>query len=122
MKVATLKTFVISAAFLAAAAISVRAAENLHADAQATIEAFMQKDPALEKFMETSAGYAVFPNITEGGFIVGGAHGDGLVYQNGKPVGEATVTKASIGAQAGGQSFAEIIFFQTPEALQQFKA
>jgi len=43
------------------------------------------------------------------------------VYEKGKLVGRATMTQASIGAQAGGQSFAEIIFFETPAAVSDFK-
>ena len=75
----------------------------------------------LYTFFRNSAGYAVFPTIGEGGFIVGAAHGKGVVYQDGQPVGLATVTKGTVGAQAGGESYSELIFFQTPQSLQQFK-
>ena len=112
------------AALLVTAAIttpSAGAAEDLKAEAQQAISRFKQKDPAIETFFDNSAGYAVFPSVGEGGLIIGGARGKGLVYEKGKVVGEATVTKATIGAQAGGQSFAEVIFFQTPEALRAFK-
>jgi lipid-binding SYLF domain-containing protein len=53
---------------------------------------------------------------------VGGAHGKGLVYEKTTLVGQATLTQASVGAQVGGQTFAELIFFETPAALQDFKA
>src|SRR5690242_1766889 len=109
MKATLPKAVTVLAAFLVAAVTSTRAADtNLQAEAQQTIHTFVQKDPKLEKFVEKSAGYAVFPGVGEGGLIVGGARGRGVVYQNGKPVGEAMMTKATIGAQAGGQSFAEI--------------
>ena len=36
-------------------------------------------------------------------------------------MGQATVSKATIGAQVGGQSFSEVIFFETPATLQDFK-
>jgi lipid-binding SYLF domain-containing protein len=106
----------------AALAPNARAADSLSTLAQQAIDNFKQKDPSVERFFNDSAGYAVFPSVGEGGLIIGGAHGKGLVYERGKPVGEATVSKASIGAQVGGQSFSEIIFFQTPQALQDFKA
>lgn len=114
----------LSAALLVTTAASVLAAgapNELLTAAQQAIAAFKQKDPTLETYFDNAAGYAVFPSVGQGGLIIGGARGRGIVFQNGKPVGEATMTKATIGAQAGGQSFAEIIFFQTPEALQQFK-
>lgn len=95
--------------------------ESLQAEAQQTINIFKQNDPNIETFFHNSAAYAVFPKVGEGAFIVGGAHGQGLVYQNGQPIGETTVTKGTVGAQVGGESFAEVIFFQNQQSLQQFK-
>lgn len=98
-----------------------RAATDLRAEAERTITRFKQADPGLQTFFDNSAGYAVFPGVGKGGLIIGGAHGKGLVYEKGQVVGEATLTEANIGAQAGGESFDEVIFFETPEALQEFK-
>jgi len=122
MKATITKRVTVLAAVLAAAVASAWAADSLQSEAQQAIQTFKQKDPTLDTYFNTAAGYAVFPGVTEGGFIVGGARGKGVVYQNGKAIGQATVTKATIGAQAGGQSFSEIIFFQTPETLRQFKS
>lgn len=97
-------------------------ADGLEVQAQQTINTFKEKDPSLDTFFQNAAGYAVFPSVGEGALIVGAARGSGLVYQNGKPVGKATVTKGTFGAQVGGQSYAELIFFQTPQALQEFKS
>lgn len=55
-------------------------------------------------FFHDSYGYAVFPTIGKGGFVVGAAHGSGRVYERGKYVGDATVTQLSLGFQAGGQA------------------
>ncbi len=93
----------------------------LEAQARQTLNTFKQRDPSLKPFFRKSAGYAVFPTIGEGAFIVGSSHGKGIVYEKGKPIGEATVTSGSVGAQVGGKSFSEIIFFQTPQALQSLK-
>ena len=109
--------------FMMAAALTftVRAADNLPAEAQQAIENFQKADSSLKQFFDSSSGYAVFPNVGKGGLVVGGAHGKGAVYENGKAVGQATLTQASIGAQVGGQSFAEVIFFETSAALADFK-
>src|SRR5262249_50616073 len=56
----------------AAAAFAASDAE-LVSDANGTIQTFKQKDSKLEKFFKSASGYAVFPNITKGGFIIGGA-------------------------------------------------
>jgi lipid-binding SYLF domain-containing protein len=97
-------------------------AQDLKAEADQTISNFKAQDPTLQRFFDSSVGYAVFPTVAKGGLIIGGAHGDGVVYQNGIPIGTATLTQGSIGAQIGGQTYSEIIFFQTPAALQDFKS
>jgi len=94
---------------------------GLESRAQQAINTFKQTDPTLDNFFTNSAAYAVFPSIVEGALIVGGAHGKGIVYQNGQLIGQATVTKGTVGAQAGGQTFSELIFFQTPQSFQEFK-
>lgn len=84
--------------------------------------AMLSRDSTLKKVLDSCVGYAVFPNIGKGGFIFGGAHGKGLVYERGRLVGLASVSQATVGAQIGGQVYREIIFFETKEALDAFKA
>lgn len=64
--------------------------------------------------------YAVFPSIGKGGLGVGGAHGKGQVYVGGKVIGFTSMSDISIGLQAGGQSYAQIIFFENAKALKKF--
>jgi lipid-binding SYLF domain-containing protein len=71
-------------------------------------------------FFRDSYGYAVFPTIGKGGFIVGAAHGSGRVYERGKYVGDTKVTQLSVGLQAGGQAFSQIVFFQDRRAFEEF--
>ena len=89
--------------------------------AQATIATFKKTDPKIEKFFSSAAGYAVFPTIDKGAFVVGGAGGDGVVFVGGKPVGRASMGQATVGFQVGGQAFSEIIFFETPASLADFQ-
>jgi len=111
---------------IAALSVSTQAAEseteNLRNETQQAVASFKKADSTLIQFFDDSAGYAVFPNVGKGGLVVGGAHGKGLVYEKTNLIGQATMTQASIGAQAGGQTFAEVIFFETPAALEDFKA
>jgi lipid-binding SYLF domain-containing protein len=111
------------AAFVATfAASAARGADpELQNEARQAIEGFKRADSTLGTFFDRSSGFAIFPSVGKGGFIVGGAHGKGLVYQTNTIVGQATMSQASIGAQAGGQSFAEVIFFETPSAVEDFK-
>jgi lipid-binding SYLF domain-containing protein len=71
-------------------------------------------------FFKDSYGYAVFPTIGKGGFIVGGAHGKGRVYERNRHVGDTTITKVSIGFQAGGEAYSQIVFFQDKRAFDEF--
>lgn len=88
--------------------------------AQETVAAFKKRDPSISTFFDKAYAYAVFPTIGKGGFIVGGAHGKGIVYKGGAIVGSATLSQATIGAQIGGQSFSELIFFGTKDAFDRF--
>lgn len=73
-------------------------------------------------FFKNSYGYAVFPNIGEGGFVVGGAYGKGRVYVHGQLAGDTTMKQLSVGFQAGGKGYSQIIFFQDKRALDQFES
>jgi lipid-binding SYLF domain-containing protein len=71
-------------------------------------------------YFKNSAGYAVFPTIGKGGFVVGGAYGSGRVYERGKWVQDVSVTQLSVGFQLGGQAYSEIIFFEDARAFSEF--
>lgn len=101
------------------------AQSELEKKAEAAITLFKSKDPDMKKFFDGAKGYAVFPKVSKGGLIVGGAGGKGVVYERGllgpKVVGYSTLSQGSIGLQVGGQVFSEIIFFQNEASLDKFK-
>jgi lipid-binding SYLF domain-containing protein len=78
-------------------------------------------DPSLQKQIANAYGYAVFPSVAKGGAVVGGAYGRGEVYEQGRMVGWADLSQATIGAQLGGQSFSELILFENKAALDNFR-
>lgn len=86
-----------------------------------TIELFKHAGDSAVFFKDCYA-YAVFPTIGAGGFIVGGARGKGHVYVHDRLVGDTTMTQLSIGLQAGGQAYSEIIFFQNKRDLDEFES
>jgi lipid-binding SYLF domain-containing protein len=71
-------------------------------------------------YFRHSAGYAIFPNIAKGGLGIGAAHGVGHVYEHGKRIGRVTMTQLSVGLQAGGEDYSQIIFFRNKRALERF--
>jgi lipid-binding SYLF domain-containing protein len=100
---------------------SLASAETTLKDADDAVARLKKVEPGLKRFFEKSAGYAVFPDVAKGGFIVGGAGGGGFVYENGNPIGKTSLSQATVGAQIGGQAYIEIIFFENAEALAAFK-
>ena len=74
----------------------------------------------LKPYFREAKGYAVFPNIGKAGFGIGGARGNGEVFENGKVIGSTTLTQLSLGFQLGAQAFSQIIFFQDSEDLNRF--
>ena len=84
-----------------------------------TIQVFRNAS-AVKPFFDSAYGYAVYPVIGKAGFIVGGAFGKGRVYRHGEVTGSSSVIEASIGWQAGGAAFSEIIFFQDERAYNEF--
>jgi lipid-binding SYLF domain-containing protein len=71
-------------------------------------------------FFSSSYGYAVFPTIGKGGLGIGAAHGTGHVYAKGVRIGAVTMNQLSVGFQAGGEAYSEIIFFKDKRALDEF--
>lgn len=84
-----------------------------------TVELFKNAGQSAQ-FFDNSYGYAVFPTVGKAGFVVGGAHGKGQVYEQGVYVGDAKVSKLSVGFQAGGQAYSQIVFFQDKRAFDEF--
>ena len=71
-------------------------------------------------FFDNSYGYAVFPTIGKAGIGVGGAHGKGRVYVNGKHVGNTAMTQLTLGLQLGAEAHSQIIFFEDERAFREF--
>lgn len=82
---------------------------------------FIKSDPLMKSLFEKASGYVIFPNVGKAGFGVGGAAGNGVVYEHNKMVGMAKLSQLSIGFQAGGQAYREVIFFESKKELERFK-
>ncbi len=105
--------------FFAGAVLLLCAATSSADDFTDTIQLFKNAG-ASKGFFDKSYGYAVFPGIGKGGFIVAGAHGNGRAYRKGGCVGEVSMTQVSVGFLAGGEAFREIIFFEDQRAFDDF--
>jgi lipid-binding SYLF domain-containing protein len=91
------------------------------ADSQTAKAEFIKSDPLMKALFDKAYGYVIFPNVGKAGLGIGGAAGNGVVYQQGKRIGMAKLSQLSIGFQAGGQAYREVIFFETEKELDRFK-
>jgi lipid-binding SYLF domain-containing protein len=82
---------------------------------------FLKTDALLKNLFDKAAGYVIFPNVGKGAVGVGGAAGNGIVFEKGKAIGKAKMTQVSVGFQFGGQAYRELIFFENEETLERFK-
>jgi lipid-binding SYLF domain-containing protein len=81
-----------------------------------------QRDPTLRPLLDQAAAYVVFPSVGKGAFVVGGAFGRGVLYENHQPTGFVELKQGSIGAQAGGATFSELVVLNDPYAVQAIRA
>lgn len=95
--------------------------EKLKDDAKEAKADFIKTDGLMSNIFKSSYGYVIFPNVGKGAIGIGGAAGNGIVYQGGSMIGKAKLTQISIGFQWGGQAYREVIFFENKEAMDRFK-
>lgn len=91
------------------------------ADSKTAKAEFIKSDPLMKALFEKASGYVIFPNVGKAGLGIGGAAGNGVVYEHNTMVGMAKLSQLSIGFQAGGQAYREVIFFETKKELERFK-
>ena len=97
------------------------AGDDLHQKVVEAIAAFRQADPTIGPLFGSARAYAVFPSVGKGGFGIGGAHGNGELFEHGVVTGRTSLTQVTVGLQIGGQVYREVIFFEDPAALASFK-
>jgi lipid-binding SYLF domain-containing protein len=95
--------------------------QKLIKDADEAVAEMLKVDPGLREYFDKAAGCAVFPNVGKGGLIIGGASGNGVLYEYGQKVGMASLKELNVGLQAGGEALMEVIFFKTKEDVDKFK-
>ena len=96
-------------------------ANKLIGDSRVARSEFIKADPLMKNLFDHSYGYVIFPNIGKGGIGVGGAAGNGIVFQGNRPIGSAKMKQVTIGFQFGGQTYREVIFFENESAFDRFR-
>jgi lipid-binding SYLF domain-containing protein len=94
-------------------------AAQLSKDAQAALRSLYAKVPAAKQLGPKARAVLVFPKVTKAGLGVGGQYGDGALIKGGKTVGYYKTAGASVGLQAGAQTYGYALFFMNDNALEQ---
>jgi len=106
---------------LAADAATINARVNL------ALNQLYAEVPKARDLAARARGMLVMPDVVKGGFILGGAYGEGALRLNDptqgyeKHGGYYSVGAASVGLQIGVQSTSHVLFFMTDEALETFR-
>ena len=120
MFVRSLSRIFVAAAFAFAWQCAVAAgAAELAGDANASLQQLYASVPAAKALGEKANAILVFPKVTKAGLGVGGQFGEGALLKGGKAVGYYNTAGASIGLQAGAQTYSYALFFMNPNALAQ---
>ena len=94
---------------------------NLDSRAQAALEQLYRTTPGAAALGQRAVGVLVFPSILEGGFVVAGAYGDGVLIEGGRSTGYYNSASASFGFQAGVDKFGYAMFFMSPSDVEYLK-
>lgn len=108
--------------FAAFSLLATLASTPSYADRYSDAANVFRHSGASTPFFGNCYGYAIFPTVGEGGFIVGVAIGKGHVYVKDRLVGDTSMTQGSFGFQAGGKAYSQIIFFEDKRALEEFQS
>ncbi len=90
-------------------------------DSAATLKDLEMADSTLADKVKSAAGYVMFPTVGKGALGIEVASGNGDVYQGGKYIGTAHLGMVGGGLAIGGESYSELILFETPAALDDFE-
>ena len=117
-QIITLATFALITLFQTSPS---RAQDKIFHESDEAKAAFLKADGSMNDRFANAYGYVIFPNVTKAALVVGGAGAEGAVYEKGNKIGTAKLAQVNVGAQVGGQSYREVIFFENKDALDRFK-
>lgn len=92
-------------------------ADEIDKGATAALEQLFKQTPAAKALADKAVGVLVFPKITKAGLVVGGQSGEGALRQGGKTVGYYNSSAASVGLQAGVQTFSYVLILMNKSGL-----
>ena len=96
----------------------VRRGAEIARDANASLQQLYASVPAAKALGAKANAILVFPKVTKAGLGVGGQYGEGALLKGGKAVAYYSTAGASVGLQAGAQTYTYALFFMNPTPLR----
>ena len=96
-------------------------AGEIDRDVQSALATLFSDVPGSRSLREEAVATLVFPNIVKGGFFVGGQFGEGALLKGDQTAGHYNIVSASVGLQAGAQSYKLAIMFMDERGLRFFQ-
>ena len=101
----------------APAAVFAASASEINAKVNTALAKLYKTEPGAQTLANKARGVLCFPDIVKGGFIVAGQYGDGALRKGGKTVAYYRSLEASVGFQAGAESFSYALMFMDNDSL-----
>jgi lipid-binding SYLF domain-containing protein len=90
---------------------------DLNRDSDQALQLLYRTNPTAAAIGKSARAVLIFPNIVKAGLIFGGAYGEGELKQGSTIDGYYNSFTASWGLQAGGQSYAYVVFLMNDRAI-----
>jgi lipid-binding SYLF domain-containing protein len=94
-------------------------AAKLANESQAALEKLYAAVPLAKELGKTAVEILVFPGVTKAGLGIGGQYGEGTLLKRSAAVAYYKTTGASVGLQAGAQTYGYAMFFMNAKAVAQ---
>ena len=96
-------------------------ASELTSESQAALQALYANTPVAKQLGPKAVAILVFPEVKKAGLGIGGQYGEGALLEKGQATAYYKTTGASVGLQAGAQTYGYAMFFMNAKALDEFK-
>lgn len=96
-------------------------ATELTTDGRAALDRLYAQSDKARRYGRDARAILVFPRIVKAGLIVGGQSGEGVLFVDGESRGYFRISAASVGLQAGGQTFGYALFLMNDGAVRHLR-
>ncbi len=105
-------------AFIATGANAATTKTELDTDANQALQKLISSNPTAAELSKQAKAAIIFPNIVKAGLVFGGSYGEGVLVEMGKNNTYYNSIGASVGLQAGAQTYGYVVFLMNDKAVK----